>query len=222
MMNYMTDKKITLKYIILYTSEHNSIVKCCWCTFYIMKNVMLLNADLFNCFWVEIINIVNYLRNYLFIHERIITSEKVWTEIRSDLSHIRIFEFVLYIHILKEKHIKSDLNQTWKDILVEYMTISKQIKVWSIKTSLIHIVLTYIIDEHSRDVDLLKNEDILLLLLTHTKLQDQIVFDVSHKYDWSQKLIIDNDDVNALKNCTNHKKDSNLSKKTEKNMSASF
>ncbi len=37
---------------------------------------------------------------------------------------------------------------------------------------------------------------------------------------WSTiKLVADNDDVNALKNQTNYKKDSSLSKETEKNMS---
>jgi len=83
---------------------------------------------------------------------------------------------------------------------------------------MIHIISAYIIDEHSRNADLLENEDILLLLLIHTKLQDWIVFDVSYKFDSSQKLVIDNDDVNALKNYINHKKNSNSSKKTEKNM----
>ncbi len=82
-------------------------------------------------------------------------------------------------------------------------------------------MLTYIIDEHSRDTNLLENEDVSLSLLTCTKLQDQIASDVSHKCDQSQKLVIDNDDVNALKNYINHKKDSILSKKTEKNMSMS-
>jgi len=129
MMNYITDKKVTLKYIILYTSEHNFIVKCCWCIFCIMKNIILLNANLFNCFWAEIINTVNYFKNQLFIYERTVTSEKVWTEIRLNLSHIWIFESVLYVHISKEKCVKLNLNQTWKDIFVEYITNSKQIKV---------------------------------------------------------------------------------------------
>ncbi len=38
--------------------------------------------------------------------------------------------------------------------------------------NLIYIVLTYIIDECSKDIDLLKNKNIMLLLLTYTKLQD--------------------------------------------------
>jgi len=83
-------------------------------------------------------------------------------------------------------------------------------------------VSTYNIDEHNRDADLLENEDILLLLFIHTKLQDWIAFNILCKCDQLQKLVIDNDDVNVLKNCINHKKNSNLSKKTEKNMSASF
>ena len=220
MINYMTDKKVTFKYIISYTSKHNSIVKCCWCTLYTMKNIMLLNADLFNCFWIEIMNIVNYFRNWLSIHERTVTSEKVLTEIRLNFSYIWIFESVLYIHILKKKCVKSDLKWTWKDIFVEYMTTSKQIKVWSVKTNLIYIVLTYIIDEYSRNVNLLKNKNVSLSLSIYTKLWDWIASDVLHKCSWSQKLVIDNDDVNALKNCINHKKNSILSKKTKKNMSA--
>jgi len=78
----------------------------------------------------------------------------------------------------------------------------------------------YTINEHSKDTDLLENEDILLSLLIYTKLWDQIAFNVSHKHDQSQKLVIDNNNVNSLKNCTNHKKDSILSKETEKNISA--
>jgi len=52
------------------------------------------------------------------------------------------------------------------------MTISKQIKVWSIKTSLIYIVSIYIFDEHSKKTDLLENKNILLLSLIYIKLQD--------------------------------------------------
>jgi len=80
-------------------------------------------------------------------------------------------------------------------------------------------MLTYIIDEYNRKVNLLKNENVILSSLTHIKLQDQITFDVSHKHSQSQKLIIDNDDINTLKNHINHKKNSNLFKKTEKNTS---
>jgi len=83
-------------------------------------------------------------------------------------------------------------------------------------------MLIYIIDEHNRDVDLLENKNILLLLLTHTKLQDWIAFNVSHKYDWLQKLIIDNDEINVSENHINHKKDLNSSKKSEKSMLALF
>jgi len=56
-------------------------------------------------------------------------------------------------------------------------------------------MLTYIIDEHSKDTDLLENENVLLLFLICIKLQDQIVLNISHKCSWSQKLIIDNDDI---------------------------
>jgi len=101
------------------------------------------------------------------------------------------------------------------------MTISKQIKVWSVKTNLIHIMSAYTIDEYNRNVNLLKNKNISLSLFIYTKLWNQIAFDVSHKHNWSQKLVIDNDDVNALKNYINHQKNSILFKETEKNMSAS-
>ena len=108
----------------------------------------------------------------MFTHERTVTFEKIWTEIRLNFSHIWIFESVLYVHILKEKCVKLNLNWTWKDIFVEYTTTSKQIKMWSVKTNLIYIVLIYTIDECSRDTDLLENKYILLSLLTYTKLHD--------------------------------------------------
>ncbi len=87
---------------------------------------------------------------------------------------------------------------------------------------MIHIMSTYIIDEYSKDADLLENEYILLLLLIHMKLQDWITLNILHKCDQSQKLITDNDDVNALKNYTNYKKNLLLFKKTKKNISALF
>jgi len=125
----MTDHRATFEYIVSYISEHNFIAECCWKTLYTMKSVMLLNVKLFNCFWTKIMNTVNYLRNWLFIYDKIITSEKVWTEQRFSFSHIRIFKFLLYVYILKKKQIKLNLNWTWKNILIEYIIINKQIKV---------------------------------------------------------------------------------------------
>lgn len=50
MTNYLTDYETTFKYTALYTSEHNDILKCYWKTLYTMKNIMLLNVNLFNRF----------------------------------------------------------------------------------------------------------------------------------------------------------------------------
>ncbi len=85
--------------------------------------------------------------------------------------------------------------------------------------NLIHIVLIYIIDECSRGADLLENKYILLLLLTYIKLQDWMTLNILCKCSQLQKLITDNVNINALNNCTNHKKNSLLFKKTEKNIS---
>jgi hypothetical protein len=81
MTNYITDYRATLEYTVSYTSEHNSIAKWCWKHFYTMKNVMLLNVKLFNRFWVEIMNTVNYFRNnYQFMSESLSLrkSEQNW------------------------------------------------------------------------------------------------------------------------------------------------
>lgn len=80
----------------------------------------------------------------------------------------------------------------------------------------------YTIDECSRDADLLENVNILLLLLTYIKLQDWIALNTLCKHSQLQKLVTDNDNINTLNNYINYKKDSTLSKKTEKNMSALF
>jgi hypothetical protein len=93
----------TFKYTVSYTSEHNSIAEWCWKTLCTMKNIMLLNVKLFNRFWIKIMNTVNYLRNRLSTYVRNHYSEKVWTELIFSLSHVRIFEFLLYVHISKKK-----------------------------------------------------------------------------------------------------------------------
>ena len=122
---------------------------------------------------------VNYIQNRLPTNTQKVTLEEGWTALIPDLSHIRIFSSVSYVHIPKEKRIKSDLNCTWKGILVGYTETSKQVKVWSVQTNSIHIVSTYTIDESIKGSDLLTGKP--LPLLSCTKIVDWVNPDAPHK-----------------------------------------
>ena len=153
-----------------------------------MKGFMLLNIKLPNRFWAEVMNTVNYFKNWLSTHARTVTLKEVWTEQQLSLKHVQIFDSLLYIHISAERWVKLDLNQTWKEIFIRYINTSKQIKVWSTKINSILLISAYTIDEISREVNLIETP---LPISTHMRLQDRQTSDISHKCDHSHKLVVD-------------------------------
>lgn len=56
---------ITIKYVALYMYEENGLAELGWRTIAIMKNSLLIDSNLPLEFWVEVMDIANYLYNCL-------------------------------------------------------------------------------------------------------------------------------------------------------------
>lgn len=70
-----------------------------------MKDSLLLDSGLPLDFWAEAIDIASYLQNKLptkSLRGELI-SEEVWTEKRQNISHLRVFGYVVSVEIPKKK-----------------------------------------------------------------------------------------------------------------------
>lgn len=88
--------------------EGNGLAKKRQRTIVTMKNSLLLDSGFPLDFWVEVIDIINYLQNRLptKIQKREFILQKAQTSQMQDISHIRVFEIIVYIKIFKEKQYK--------------------------------------------------------------------------------------------------------------------
>ena len=77
-----------------------------------MKDSLLLNADLPNVFWAEMMLTVNKLKNLLPASKRDKVLNHIFISVQLSVAHLYIFNSVAYIHISKEKRIKSDIKCT--------------------------------------------------------------------------------------------------------------
>ena len=77
-----------------------------------MKDSLLLNADLSNVFWAEVMLTVNELKNLLSASKRNKVLNYIFTSVQFSVAHLCIFNSVAHIHISKKKRIKSDIKCT--------------------------------------------------------------------------------------------------------------
>ena len=77
-----------------------------------MKNSLLLNADLPNVFWAEVMLTVNKLKNLLSALKRDKVLNHTFTDVQFSVAYLHIFSSVAHIYISKEKRIKSDIKCT--------------------------------------------------------------------------------------------------------------
>ena len=77
-----------------------------------MKDSLLLNTDLSNVFWAEVMLITNELKNLLSASKRDKVLNYTFTNVQLSVTHLYIFNSVAHIHILKKKRIKSDIKCT--------------------------------------------------------------------------------------------------------------
>lgn len=73
--------------------------------------IILYNIKLLKILWMKIIFIIIYFKNYNFISNfKEIILYEIWNKKKLNISNFKIFKNYIYIHILKNIHIKFDYN----------------------------------------------------------------------------------------------------------------
>lgn len=73
--------------------------------------------------------------------------KKAWIGIRQNLEYIQIFGSRINTFILNKKHTKSDIQKTWKGILIGYTTTSKYLRIWALQTYLVLITSKQVVNK---------------------------------------------------------------------------
>jgi hypothetical protein len=110
-----------------YTPKHNGIDECKNHTLQEMENCMIQSKNVATQFCVEAINSVNYILKCTSTKEIIhVTLEEAWFKIKLAASHLQVFSYEPWTHILDEKH-KEMKPKTEQCIFVIY---SKDVKAY--------------------------------------------------------------------------------------------
>lgn len=157
--NFCEKRGIIIKYTAPYVHEENGLAERGWRTIVTVKDAMLIDSGLPNNFWVEAMEIANYLHNRLLTRSRShgkLVPEEAWTNRRRNLSHIRIFGSLVLANISDEKRSKSDNQKTWQSILIGYNSdTTKHFQVWASPTKQVIIVSESFINESEQGAKLL-------------------------------------------------------------------
>ncbi|KAA6409267.1 MAG: hypothetical protein FRX48_06820 [Lasallia pustulata] len=120
-----------------------------------MKDSLLLDAKLPNIFWAEAMLTANELKNLLPASKRDKVPNHTITGVQPSVAHLQIFGSVAYVHIPKEKRIKSDIRRTWTGIFLGYTESTKKYRIWSPQQRSIHEMSSVTIDESTSGAYLL-------------------------------------------------------------------
>ena len=98
----------------------------------IMERVkaIIAEAKLDKRLWMEIADIIMYLKNHSPTNAVVTTSYELWHDVKLNLSHLRIIGSTMYVHVPKEKRTKLDTH-SYKGILIDYGSMN-QYKIWDL------------------------------------------------------------------------------------------
>ncbi len=149
--NHLTKEEINWDSRASYVSEQNDETERLNKTLMYKVRSMLNDRKISKRMWDEIIKTIAYLSNRSSHYQHKILYEMIQNKI-SDLSHLRIIESIVWVHILKEKTKKLN-DRFWKNILVNYKD-ENQYRICDSRTDKIHIIRDVKFDEmiHLRDL----------------------------------------------------------------------
>lgn len=130
-----------------YTPEQNGVAERMNRTLIERVRCMLLDSGLGNIFWAEAANTAAYLLNRIPCRGNNRSPEEIWSGVKPNLKHLRIFGCTAMVHIPKQKRLKLDAKSD-ECIFVGYCTASKAYRLYR-KSDFKFIV--------SRDITFLEN-----------------------------------------------------------------
>ena len=113
-----------------YNPQHNGVTERKNITIMEAMKTMIHDQDLPMHLWVEAARTIVYVQNKV-SHSALgfITPEEMYTGKKPEVSHLKIFGCLVYVHILKEKRTKLDPSGK-KGIFVGYREVSKAFKIY--------------------------------------------------------------------------------------------
>jgi hypothetical protein len=117
-----------MKYSCSYSPQHNGVVERKNMHIIKITRAMLNEKNLSNYFWAEVVTTVFYIMNRtptMIVHR--MTFEEKITGKKSDVSHLRVFSCITYVHVHDKKKSKQN-PKVEKCIFIEYSLAQKMIQ----------------------------------------------------------------------------------------------
>jgi hypothetical protein len=128
--NFCRDVGIKRELTTPYNPQQNSVVERKNRTIMEVVKTMIHDQDLPMCLWAEVTMAVVYVQNRLSRSALgLKTPEEMFTRKKPEVSHIKIFGCLVFIHILKEKRNKMEPSEK-KGIFVGYCEVSKAFRIY--------------------------------------------------------------------------------------------
>lgn len=91
------------------TTQQNSIAEQKNCTIFVMTGSMLKCKYLLNTYWIETIDCIVYLLNYCLTNNiKLKMPLELWSNIKLNVNHLKVFGYIAYAHISEQRKKKSD------------------------------------------------------------------------------------------------------------------
>ena len=128
--NFCKESRIKREYIVPYNPEQNEIAERKNRTIIEVARAMIFDQNLEYYLWAEASYTAVYIQNrspHSYLKDK--TPEEVFTKIKPNISHLRIFGCPVYIHVPKEKRTKLEPSRR-KGIFVGYGETSKAYRIF--------------------------------------------------------------------------------------------
>jgi transposase InsO family protein len=120
---------IQFEFTTPYTPEQNGVSERLNRSLITVARSMLQDTQLFTKFWAEAANTACYLRNRTPIGPGDITPEEAYSSKKPYIRHLRVFGYIAYTYIPKERHQKLDPNAK-KIVLIGYISTARQYRLY--------------------------------------------------------------------------------------------
>ena len=136
---YLQEHRIEHQTSMPYSPQQNGRAKCSQQTIINKAESMRHTVGLSNGFWKHAVGTAVHVYNVTLISKaKFLTLKEMWSSSKPDISHLRIFRCVAYVHVLKGKRQKLD-PKSQEMIFVSYKNLSKGWQFWDAKNRHIEI-----------------------------------------------------------------------------------
>jgi len=144
---YLKEHEIQKKYSCSYSSQQNGVVERKNMHIVEITCAMFNEKKLQNYFWAEVVTTTIYIMNRTptaIIHG--MTPEKKFTNKKPNVSHLRVFAYIAYVHVPDKKISKLD-PKVEKCIFIRYSFLKKRYRCFNLSTQKLQVNKDVVFDE---------------------------------------------------------------------------